>query len=206
MGRFQIKGSDDKLQNTHLRGIEEPFFINADLGRQRVKGTPTKSHFYRKFRHDGKPGVWGGNENRTQELHQATAGHSQLCRNPRLLAKNEGIQGQDLPGFMSKNGTESTCDGERVMSQLIQPLIPITLQERLSMSVIQSLAPPANKCPSADSVGDVLNRKATAFPTNTSWSSRSLFKHAHTMVMKNLCGRKFAVFENLLTESRLYSN
>lgn len=107
---------------------------------------------------------------------------------------------------MSKNGTESTCDGERVMSQLIQPLIPITLQERLSMSVIQSLAPPANKCPSADSVGDVLNRKATAFPTNTSWSSRSLFKHAHTMVMKNLWGRKFAVFENLLTESRLYSN
>ena len=70
------------------------------------------------------------------------------------------------------------------------------------MTVIQSLTPPSNKCPgycpTADSMGDVFNRNATTFPTNWSWSSCSLFKHAHTMAMKNLWGRKFAVFESIL--------
>lgn len=79
----------------------------------------------------------------------------------------------------------------------------------LSVSVIQNLAPPANKCPghcpAADSRGDVFNRKAT-FPTSSSWSPRFLFKHSHTVVVKNLRGRKLAVFENPHTESRLYSN
>lgn len=38
------------------------------------------------------------------------------------------------------------------------------------MAVIQDPAPPANKCPgncpTADSTGDVFNRKATTFPIN----------------------------------------
>lgn len=91
MGRFKIKGSDDKLRNTHLRGIEEPFFINADLGRQRVKTVHPQSLISpESLVMIASPGfavvMKTGHRNFTKQLLDTVT-----SAKTRLLAKNEGI-------------------------------------------------------------------------------------------------------------------
>lgn len=104
--------------------------------------------------------------------------------------------------------TKSTCDHERWCQGVDSISDTITSPGEASrwpwFRALPQLSIGLRFLDQADSRGDVLYGKATAFP-QTSWSTHSLFKDSHTVVMKNLWGRKSAVWKTSY-ETRLHSN
>lgn len=138
--------------------------------------TPTRSNFSRKFNHDNNPWSWGGNETKTSHMN-LTKGHvpvpvepSHFCKSQAFLLRVKKSKATISRDLWVRTGSQSTCYYETVMSQLIQPLkLTTSPGEAIQWQWFRILphlpiSAQVINCPTADSTGDVFNRKATTFP------------------------------------------